>query len=177
MQEMQVRSLGQEDPLEKGMTTHSSILACETPWTEEPGGLQSMGPQTRTWVSNLFIVQSLSCNPMSCSMPGSLVLHPLSEFAQTHVHWVSDAIQPPHPLLPPSPLALNLFQHQAPLQWYSVHIRWPEYRSFSFSISPSNEYSGLISFRIDWFDPLAVQETLKSLLQHHSSKASILQHN
>ena len=80
---------------------------------------------------------------------------------------------PSPPLFSPSPLILS--QHQGLFQWVSSsHIRWPEYWSFSFSISPSNEYSGLISFRMDWFDLLAVQGTLKSLLQHHSSKASIL---
>ena len=92
-------------------------------------------------------------------------LHYLLEFAQIHVHWVGDAIQPSHPLLPLSPPALNLYQ------WVVLCIRWPKYWSWSFS--PSNEYSGLISFRIDWFDLFSVQGTLKSLLQHHhSSKAS-----
>ena len=97
-----------------------------------------------------------------------------SQFVQIHVHWVSDAIQPSHPLSPPSLPALNLSQHQGFFQ-SAIHIRWPKYWSFSFSISPSNEYSGLIYFRIGWFDLLAVQGTLKSLLQHHSSKVSILQ--
>ena len=112
---------------------------------------------------------------MDCSMPGFPVHHQLPEFTQTHVHQVSDAIQPSHTPLSPSPPAFNLSQHQGLFQWVSSSIRWPEYWSFSFSISPSNEYSGLISFRIDWLDLLAVQGTLKSLLQHHSSKASILQ--
>ena len=93
------------------------------------------------------------------------------QFTQTHVHWVCDAIQPSHLLLSPSPLAFNLSQHQGLFKW----VRWPKYRGFSFSISPSNEYSGLISFRIGLFDLLAVQGTVRSLLQHHSSKASILQ--
>ena len=109
---------------------------------------------------------------MNYSIPGFLVLHYLQELAQTHIHWVSVAIQPSHPLMPPSPPALNLsikvFSSEL-----AIHIRWPKYWNFSFSISPSNEYSGLISFRIDWFDLPAVQGTLKSL-QHHSSKASIL---
>ena len=82
-------------------------------------------------------------------------------------------VMPSHPLLSPSPPAFNLSQHQGLFQWVSSLIRWP--KSFSFSISPSNEYSGLTSFRMDWLDLLAVQGTLKSLLQHHSSKASILQ--
>ena len=92
-----------------------------------------------------------------------------------HVHWVGDAIQSSHPLLSSSPPAFNLSQLQGLFQW--GHIRWPKYWSFSFSISPSNEYSGLISFRMDWLDLLAVQGTPKSLLQHHSSKASILWHS
>ena len=124
-------------------------------------------------------VQSLSRvwhfgTPMDCSTPGLPVHHQLLELAQTHVHGVSDAIQPSHPLSSPSPPAFNLSQYQGLFQWVCLHIRCPKYWSFSFSISPSNAYSGLISFRIDWFDLLAVQGTLKSLLQHHSSKASIL---
>ena len=113
------------------------------------------------------------CNPMDCSMPGVPVYHQLPEFTQTHVHRVSDAIQPSHPLSSPSP-DFNLSQHRGLYQWVVLHIKWPRYWSFSFNISPSNEYSGLISFRMDWLDLLAVQGTLKSLLQHHSSKASIL---
>ena len=88
---------------------------------------------------------------------------------------ISDAIQLPHPLSSTSPPAFNLSQHQGLFQWVDVCIRWPKYWSFSFSINPSNEYSVLISFRIDWLDLLAVQGTLKSLLQHHSSKESVLQ--
>ena len=114
------------------------------------------------------------CSPMDCSMPGFPVLHHLPELAQTHVHWVSDAIQPSHPLSSPFPLAFNLSQHQVFSSESALCIRWPKYWSFSFSVSPSNEYSRLISFRIDWCDLLAVQETLKSLLQHQSSKASVL---
>ena len=115
------------------------------------------------------------CDPMDCGTPGFPVLHYLPEFTQTHVHWVGDAIQPIHPLLSPSPPTLNLFQHQGLSNESVLCIRWPKYWSFSFSISPSNEYSGLISFRIDWLDLLVIQGTLKSLLQHHSSKAPILQ--
>ena len=99
----------------------------------------------------------------------------LPELTQTHDHKVSDAIQPFHPLLSPSPPTFNLSQHQGLFQWSVLHIRWLEYWSFSFSISPSNEYSGLISFRMDWLGLFAVQETLKSLLQLHSSKASVFQ--
>ena len=104
------------------------------------------------------------------------VHHQLPESTQTHVHWVGDAIQPPHPLSSPSPPAPNPSQHQGLFQWVSsaLHIRWPEFWSFNFNISPSNEQPGLISFRMDWLDLLSVQGTLKSLLQHHSSKASIL---
>ena len=114
------------------------------------------------------------CNPMDCSMPGLPVHHRFLESTQTHVHWVGDAIQPSHPLLSPSP-TFNLPQHQGFFQWVSCLHQWPKYWSFSFGITPSNEYSGLISFRMDWFHLLAVQGTLKSLLQLRSSKASILQ--
>ena len=114
---------------------------------------------------------------MDCSTPGLPVYHQLLEVAQTHVHWVGDAIQPSHPLLSPSSPAFNLSQHQGLSNEAVLHIRWPKYWSFSFSISPSNEHSGLISFRIDWLDLLAVQGTLKSLLPHRSSKASVLQHS
>ena len=113
-------------------------------------------------------------NPKDCSMPGFPVHHPLLEFTQTHVHWVGEAIQPPHPchplLLQPSIFpSIRVFSNKS-----ALCIRWPKYWSFSFSISPSNEYSGLISFMMDWLDLPAVQETLKSLLQCHSSKASVL---
>ena len=130
------------------------------------------------WRLEFSSVQSMTyltfCNPMDCSTPGFPVLHQLLELAQTHDHWVSDAIQPSHPLSSPFPPAFNLFQHHDLFQLV-LCIRWPKYWSFSFSISSSNEYSGLISFRMDWFDLFAVQGTLKSLLQHHSSKASSLQ--
>ena len=115
------------------------------------------------------------CNPMNRSTPGLPVHHQLLEFTQTHVHLVCDAIHHlilSHPLLllPSIFPSIRVFSNESMLR-----IRWPKYWSFSFNISPSNEYSGLISFRIDWLDPLAVQGTLRSLLQHHSSKASILQ--
>ena len=113
---------------------------------------------------SLFVIYSLSltlCDPMFCSTPGLPVFHYL-QLAQTLVHWASDAIQPSYPLSSPSPeLAL--------------HIKWLKHWSFSFSIIPSNEYSGLISFKIDWLDLLAVQRTFKSLFQHDSLKASVLQ--
>ena len=112
---------------------------------------------------------------MDCSTPGFHVHHQLPEFVQTHVHQVGDAIQPSHPLLSPSSPASIFPSIRGFFSESVLCITWSKYWSFSFSISPSNEYSGLISFRIDWFDLLAVQGTLKSLLQHHSSKASILQ--
>ena len=110
---------------------------------------------------------------MNRSMPGLPVHYQLPEFTQTHVHRVGDAIQSSHPPLSPSPPALNLSQHQGLFKWVSSSHQVANYWSFSFNISPSNEHPGLISFRMDWLDLLAVQGTLKSLLQHHSSKASI----
>ena len=112
---------------------------------------------------------------MNRSTPRLPVHHQLPEFTQTHVHQVGDAIQPSHLLLSPSPPApippsIRVFSNESALR-----MRWPKYWSFSFSISPSNEHPGLISFRMDWLDLLAVHGTRKSLLQHHSSRASILQ--
>ena len=128
------------------------------------------------WLCCFSVAQSCAtlCSSKDCSTPGFPALHHIAELAQTHVHWVSDAIQPSHPLSAPSPPTFNLSQHQGLFYESALHNRWPKCWSFSFSISPSNEYSGVISFRIDWFGLLAVQGTLKSLLQHHSSKASIL---
>ena len=111
---------------------------------------------------------------MNCSKPGLPIHHQLPEFTQTRVHCLSDAIQPSHPLSSSSLPALNISQHQIFSNESALHIRWPKNLSFSFSISPSNEYSELISFGMDWLDLLAVQGTLKSLLQHHSSKTPIL---
>ena len=110
------------------------------------------------------------CDPMNRSTPGLPVNHQLPESTQTHGHRVGDAIQPSHPLSSPSPPApippsIRVFSNES-----TLHMRWPKFWSFSFSISPSNEHSGLISFRMDWLDLLAVQGTLKSLLQHHNSK-------
>ena len=133
-------------------------------------------PADRALLLLLFSVTQLCLtlyNPVDCSMQSFLVLRHFPELAQTHAHWVGDAIQPSHPLSSPSPPAFSLSQHQGLCQWVSSSRKWPEYWSFSFSNSPSNEYSGLISFSMDWLDLLAVQGTLKSLLQHHSSKASI----
>ena len=117
------------------------------------------------------------CDSIHCSTPGLPVHHQLLEFTQTHVQWVSDAIQPSHPLSSPFPptftfLSIRVFSNESVL-----HNRRPKYWSFNFNISPSNEHSVLISFRIDWLNLLTVQRTLKTLLQLHSSKASILRHS
>jgi len=117
------------------------------------------------------------CNPMNPSTPGLPVHHQLLEFTQTHVHQVSDAIQPSHSPLTtsppdPNPPSIRVFSKESTLR-----MRWPKYWSFSFSISPSNKHPGLISFRMDGLDLLAVQGTLKSLFQHHGLKASILWHS
>ena len=130
----------------------------------------------------IFLVQFSSvaqlcptlCDPMNHSTPGLHVYHQLPEFTQTHVHQVSDAIQPSHPLLSPSPPAPSPSQHQGLFQWVNSLHEVAKVLEFSFSISPSNEHPGLNSFRMDWLELLAVQGTLKSLLQHHSSKVSIL---
>ena len=127
----------------------------------------------------MMSVQSQSrptlCDPMDSSMPGFPVHHQPPELAQTQVYQVSDAIQPSHPLLASLLLpsifpSIRVFSNELALR-----IRWSNYWSFSFSIAPFNGYSGLISFQMDWLDLLAVQGTLKSLLQHHRLKASILQ--
>ena len=130
-----------------------------------PRSFQSLG----NTMSTVCSVQSLShvqlfSNPMDCSTPGFPVNHQLSELAQTHVHRVGDAIQPSHPLSSPSPLAFNLSQQRVFSSESVLPIRWSKYWSFSCSISPFNEYSGLNSFRMDWLDLLAVQGILKSLL-------------
>ena len=112
---------------------------------------------------------------MNHSTPGLPIHHQLPEFTQTHVYRVGDAIQPNHPLSSPSPPTFNLSHHQGLLKWVCSSHQVDKYLSFSFNIRPFSEHPGLISFRMDWLDLLAVQGTLKSLLQHHSSKASILQ--
>ena len=119
------------------------------------------------------------CNPMNRSTPGLPVHQQLPEFTQTHVHRVGDAIQPSHPLssVPFSSCPQSLPASESFPNESTLHMRWPKYWSFSFSISPSKVHPGLISFRMDWLDLLAVQGTLKSLLQHHSSKTSILWHS
>ena len=144
-------------------------------------GRTSFPPPPSVWS---FIVQfssaTESCptpwDPMDCSTPDFPIHHQFPELAQTHHHQVGDAIQPPYPLSSPSPPAFSLFPRIRVFSNESVlHIRWLKFWSFSFIISPSNKYSRLISFRMDWLNLLAVQGILKSLLQHHSSKASILQ--
>ena len=117
------------------------------------------------------------CDPMNHSMLGLPVHHQLPEFTQTHAH---ESVMPsshlilcrPLLLLPPIPPSIRVFSNES-----TLHMRWPKYWSFSFNVSPSSEHPGLMSFRMDWLDLLAVQGTLKSLLQHHSSKASIFRHS
>ena len=110
------------------------------------------------WVVHFVVVQlrPAFCDPMDCSMPGFPVLHSLLEFAQTHFHWLIDAIQPSHLLLPPSPLAPNLSQHQGLFQWVGSSHQVAKVLELQLQISPSSECSGLISFRIDWLDLLAI---------------------
>ena len=112
--------------------------------------------------------------PMDCSMPGFPVHHQLLELTQTHIHRGGDAIQLSHPLWSLSPPTFNFPSIRVFSRESVIRIRWPKYCSFSFNISPSSEHPGLISFRMNWLDLLSVQGTLKSFLQHHSSKASIL---
>ena len=133
-------------PSEKAMAPHSITLAWQIPWTEDPGRLQSMGLLR---VGHDWVTFPHSLMSIESVMPSNHLI-----------------------LSSPSPPTFNLSQHQGLFHESFLRIRWPKY--WSFSISPSSEYSGLISFRIDWFDLLAVQGTLKSLLQYHSSKASIL---
>ena len=114
---------------------------------------------------------------MDPSAPGFPVLHYLPEFAHTHVRWVSDAILPSHPLFSPFSFCLQSPSVRVFSNELALCRRWPKYWSYSFNIHPSNEFSGLISFRIDWFHLFAIQETLKSLLHHHNLKASILWHS
>ena len=121
-------------------------------------------------------VHLVMSNSLDCSTPGFPVHHQLQKLAQSHVHWVGDAIKPSHPLLSSSP-DFNLSQNRIFSYESVLHIMWLKYWSFSFCISPSSKYSGLIFFRINWLDLLAVQGTLKGLFQQHRSKASILLHS
>ena len=167
------------------MKSQPLVLKCEQSFSVVNGQRDHWGSCSRAvgLGKGLFSsVQSLTCvgffvTPIDYSTPGFSVHHRLLEFTQTHVHWVGDAIQPFHllsslllpPLIFPS---IRVFSNES-----ALHIRWPKHWSFSFNFSPSSEHSGLISFRMDWLDLLAVQGTLKSLLQHHSSKPSILLHS
>ena len=131
------------------------------------------------WGRREFYIHRLFSDPMDCSAPGFSVLHHLLEFAQIHVHWV-DATQPSYAILSPSFSALNLYSIRGFSNESDLHYRRPKYWTFSFSISPSSAYSGLTSFRIDWFDLLAVQSPrllLKNLLKHHNLKAKIPRHS
>ena len=152
---------------------YSLLTACCTFLQHNLGSVDCLYP--------ISLVQSIShiqlCDPMDYSRPGFTVHHQLPEFSQTHGQRVQDTIQPSHLchpllLLPSIFPSIRVFSNESVL-----HIRWTKYGNFSFSISPSNEYSGLISFRMDWLDLLAVQGTLQSLLQLHSLKASILRHS
>ena len=135
-------------------------------------------PQPFTYelrISSVTQSRPTLCNPTDSSTPGFPVHHQLPELAQTHVHGVGDAIQPSHPLLSPSPPASDPSWHQVFSNESTLHIRWPKYWSFGFSISSSTEYSGLISFRTDLVgSPCSPRDSQESL-QHHSSKAPILQ--
>ena len=167
----------------------SPAWLCATPWTAAHRALLSTEFSRQEYWSGLpFPLQLLesgqfsrwvmsdSLRPMNRSMPGLPVYHQLPEITQIHVHRAGDAIQPSHPLSSPCPPAPNPSQHQSPFQWVNYLHEVAKVLEFSFSISPSNEHPGLISFRMDWLDLLAVQGTPKSL-QHHSSKASILHHS
>ena len=131
----------------------------------------------RNYCSVQFITQwcPTHCDPMDCSTPGLPVHHQLPESTQTHVHWVSDAIQPSHPLSSPSPLTFNLSQHQGVFKWVSSSHQMAKVLEFQLQHQSFWWISVLIFFRMDRLDLLEVQGTLKNLLQHHSSKASVLQ--
>ena len=165
----------------------SHVWLLVTPWAAAHQAPLPMGFSRQEYCSGLPLPSPRSCSdqisrsscltlcdPMNRSTSGLPVHHQLLEFTQTHVHRVSDAIQPSHPLSSPSPPAPNPSQHQSLSNESTLRMRWPKYWSFSFSIIPSKEIPGLISFRMDWLDLLAVQGTFNSLLQHHGSKASIL---
>ena len=165
--------------LEEKMATHSVILALKIPWTEElvDHGVTRSWTRLSTHISFSFssVVQSCPtlCDPVNHSTPGLPVHHQLPEFTRL---MSIESVMPSSHLILCRPLLLlpsiRVFSNES-----ALHMRWPKYWSFSFNISPSNEHPGLISFRMDWLDLLAVQGTLKSLLQHHSSKASILLHS
>ena len=170
---------GPGSPQKAGSTPTTLAYLCSAGTTHNgPGFAVNASFQNRIAAFSPVVTVQLSCSvmstlcgPMDCSPPGLPVHHQLPEFTQTHLHQVDDAIQPSHPLssllLLPSILPnIRVFSSES-----ALHIRWPKHWSFSLNISPSNEHPGLISSRMDWLDLLAVQGTLKSLLQHHSSKA------
>ena len=166
--EVTVRSLWEEGHLPAKRSLHQNL-------TEQDLILDVQPPEL--WENRFSsVTQSCLtlCDPMNCSMPGLPVHHQLPEFTQTHVHLVGDAIQPSHPLLSPSPPAPNPSQHQGLFQWVNSLHEVAKILEFQPQHSPSSEHPGLISFRMDWLDLLAVQRTLKSLLQHRSSKVSII---
>ena len=162
------------------METPSSTLAWKIPWTEEPIGLQSMGLKESDMTKQLSSIQSLShvqlsATPCTAACQASVSItnsRNLLKLMSMESVMLSNHLIPCHPLLllPSIFPRIRVFSNESVLR-----IRWPKYWSFIFLISPSNEYSGLISFRMDWLDLFAIQGTLKSLLQHHSSKASVLQ--
>ena len=160
MQETWVRSLGREDPPKMGMATHSSVLAWEILWTEEPGGQQSSLVQLLSHVW-LFVTPWTTACQASLSFTNSRSLLNLTSIES--VMPSNHLILCRSLLLPPIPPSIRICSNELTLL-----MRWPKYWSFSFSISPSNEHPGLISYRMDWLGLLAVQGTLKSLLQHHS---------
>ena len=176
-QSLRQKMLGKLDiyiPKNEANIVYKNYLKSKTKWTKEDNFflISSVWEIVRKLrLLLLFLSHSVvsdSATPWTAAHQASL--SSVSWSLLKLIHWVSDAIQPSHPLSSPSPSALNLSQHQVFSNESALHIRWPKY--WSFSISPSNE-SGLISFRINWFDLLAVQGTLKSVLQHHSLKASI----
>ena len=158
------------------LAPHSVGLSRQEHWSGLP--FPSPMHESEKWKSSCSVVsdplQPHGLQHASAVLPGP---SPSPGACSNHVHWVSDAIQPSHPLSSPFLLPSILPSIRVLSNELALCIRWPKYWSFSFSISPPNKYSGLISFRIDWFDLLIVQETLKSLLQHHSSKSSILWHS
>ena len=183
VQETWIGSLGREDSLEKEMATHSSILAWKIPWTEEPGGLQSMGSQESNMIQQLNHTPSMNMDYLFIQFFLISIIRVAHQASLSITNYWSllklmsiESVMPSNHLILCRPLLLHsifpsirVFSNESALR-----IRWPKCWSFSFNINRSNEHLGLISFRMDWSDLLAVQGTLQSLLQHHSSKASNL---
>ena len=159
-----------------GLCPDSIALGHPQP-TDLPGVLQIYtAPSVPTVFSSVVQSCLTLCNPIDCSTAGFPVYHQLPEPTQTHVHRIGDGIQKSHPLSSPSPPTFNLSQHQGLFKWSVLPIRWPKHWSFSFSISPSNEYSGLISFRIDWFNLLAVEGSLLPSSSRVFSNTTVRKH-